>query len=456
MLSTLFRTRVWSIFVLALPLILPVPASLDHLVGLNHEGHAHEGLAEAAEARQLYTCSMHPFIIKEAPGQCPICFMDLVPVRDQAGPKADEVGATVIAIDPATAQNMGVRTAPVSRRDLYRTVRTVGLVAYPESAQYTVNTKIDGWIERLHVNRTGDAVAQGQPLLEIYSPELVSAQEEFLLAVRQNQALAASAFPEIAAGARNLLAASRQRLSYWDISPEQIAALEESGRINKTLTLYAAQAGIVTRKSVKEGAFVKAGQELLELSDLSRVWIFADVYEYELPWVKEGQQVTIEFPYARAPVTGRIAAIYPYLEAKTRTVKARIEVDNRDLALKPEMYVNVVIAGHGAKQVLTVPAEAVLRSGRQETVFVALGEGRFEPRPVSLGLETDDGRVQILGGLRDGEIVVTSAQFMLDSESRLREAVRKLTSPQATPVPPAPAGAVVAPAGREALDDLFK
>ncbi|MDT8287772.1 MAG: efflux RND transporter periplasmic adaptor subunit [Elusimicrobiales bacterium] len=446
------RRRPFFDLVLTLSFFLLLPAGPNFRAFLGHEDHEH-GLVEAAEAaetKQLYTCSMHPFIIRDAPGKCPICFMDLVPVRDQEGRREEDGEGNIITIDPVTRQNMGVRTAPVTRRDLHRTVRTVGLVAYPESAQYTVNAKIDGWIETLHVSRSGESVASGQPLLEIYSPELVSAQEEFLLAVRQSKTLAASPFPEIAAGARGLLSASRQRLRYWDITPAQIAALEESGTISKTLTLYASQAGIVTRKAVKEGAFVKAGQELLELSDLSRVWIYADIYEYELPWVKEGQQVTIDFPYPRAPLSGKIAAIYPYMEAKTRTVKARIEVANRDAALKPDMYVTVNIAGEGADQALTVPAEAVLRSGRQETVFVALGEGRFDPRRVSLGLETDDGLVQILDGLHEGEMVVTSAQFMLDSESRLREAVSKMIAAE-TPA----AAAAAQPAGDAELDDLF-
>lgn len=447
--SKFFRRRPLFDLLLTLSFFLLVPAAADFLAGLNHDDHKH-GLVEAAEAKQLYTCSMHPFIIKEAPGKCPICFMDLVPAHGREGRREEEGESTVITIDPVTQQNMGVRTAAVTRRDLHRTVRTVGLVAYPESAQYTVNTKIDGWIEVLHVNQTGESVRAGQPLLEVYSPELVSAQEEFLLAVRQSNTLAASPFPEIAAGARSMLSASRQRLSYWDISPAQIATLAKSGQINKRLTLYASRAGIVTKKMVKEGAFVKAGQELLELSDISRVWIYADIYEYELPWVKEGQTVTIDFPYAHAQLTGRIGVIYPYLEAKTRTVKARIEVDNRGLTLKPEMYVNVAIAGEGTKQALAVPAEAVLRTGQQETVFVDLGEGRFDPRLVRLGLETDDGLVQILEGLHDGERVVTSAQFMLDSESRLREALQKMLAAEPTPTAP-----VTKPAADAELDELF-
>ncbi len=427
--------------------LLPASARVNFLA---RDFHLHEENAAAEEARQLYTCSMHPFIIQEGPGTCPICGMDLVPVA-ASGRREEEAQSTVIAIDPAAVQNMGVRTAKVGRADLARTIRTVGTVGYDEARQYSVTSKIDGWIEKLHTSRTGDWVQKGQPLLEIYSPDLVAAQEEFLLAVENERALAQSPFPEIAAGARDLLAAARKRLSYWDITPAQVQAIEERGTISRTLTLYAPHSGIVTRKLMNEGGFVKAGMELLQLADTSRVWVYADIYEYELPWVREGQEVTVSFPYPREPVSGRISLLYPFVEPRTRTVKARIEVNNRDRALKPDMYVNVVLAGEGAKGALTVPAEAVLRSGRQETVFVSLGEGRFEPRPVHTGLEADGGMIQVLDGLHEGEEVVVSAQFMLDSESKLREAVQKLR-----PAAPAPApGAPPPPAVKEELDDLF-
>lgn len=447
------RKKIYLLITIILPGLLLVPPIADFhpsFMGCRHE----HGAARAAEEETLYTCSMHPFIIQKEPGQCPICGMDLVPLRRSGGRKEDEASSGIITIDPATQQNMGVRTAVVTRRNLSRTIRTVGIVGYDEPRQYSVNTKTDGWIEKLYVNQTGESVRQGQPLLDIYSPDLVAAQQEFLLAVHNNAVLAANPFPEIAKGAENLLKAARKRLEYWDISQEQINALEKNDEINKTLTLYAGNSGVVTRKAVNEGAFVKAGTELFQLSDISHVWIYADIYEYELPWVKEGQEAHVYFPYPRPPIHGRIATIYPYVEARTRTVKARIDVNNADLALKPDMYVNVVLEGQGAKDALTVPSEAVLRSGQRETVFVAVGDGRFDPRPVKTGLESDDGYFQIIEGLHEGEKIVTSAQFMLDSESKLREAVHKFmpATPDAAPTKaPGPA----APTQGE-LDDLFK
>jgi len=418
--------------------------------------HEHESLASATEQeKQLYTCSMHPFIIRDKPGTCPICGMDLVPVRETPGRKEEEEGDgenKVITINPATQQNMGVRTALVGKRQINHTIRTVGIVAYDEARQYTVNTKINGWVEKLHVNQTGEKVKAGQPLLDIYSPDLVTAQEEFLLAVRNKTQLAASPFPNIRQGAESLLAASRKRLQYWDISDAQIDELAASGMIRRTLTLYSRHDGVVTQKSINEGAYVKAGDQLLQIADLSKVWIYSDIYEYELPWVREGQKAEIYFPYARPAIYGTIKTIYPYVEAKTRTVKARIDIDNSGGELKPDMYVNVVLSRHDKGESLAVPVEAVLRSGKQQTVFVALGDGRFEPRAVKTGLQSDDGYIQIIDGLRENERVVTSAQFMFDSESRLREAISKLTeSSTETAAPPQKEKAK-----EENLNDLFK
>jgi RND family efflux transporter MFP subunit len=422
---------------------------------LDEHDHASEASA-AEEAKQLYTCSMHPFIIQDKPGTCPICGMDLVPVRERPARKEDEPEQgqdKVITIDPATRQNMGVRTAIVEERQINRTLRTVGIVGYDEALQYTVNTKIDGWIDKLYVNKTGEKVKKGQPLLDIYSPDLVTAQEEFLLAVRNNSQLAETPFPAIAQGAKSLLAASRKRLLYWDISEAQIDDLAASGEIRKTMTLYAQHDGVVTKKSINEGAFVRAGTELLQISDLAKIWIYADIYEYELPWVEVGQKAEIHFPYARPPIYGTVRTIYPYVEAKTRTVKARIDIDNSSGELKPDMFVNIVLDRHGRSKSLAVPVEAVLRSGKEQTVFVALGDGRFEPRSVKTGLESDDGFIQVLDGLHEKERVVTSAQFMFDSESRLKEAISKLTS---TTGEPSSKTAKNESAMEENLNDLFE
>lgn len=439
-----------------------------------HDTHTHPetsvGPAETSTSAQKYTCGMHPFIIQDEPGSCPICGMNLTPVKpDTTGDGVKPTGArtikywvatmdptyirkepgkspmgmdlvpvyedeavsgSVITIDPATQQNMGVRTAHVSLRNLHRTIRTVGVVGYEESQQYSINTKTSGWIERLYVNETGAFVKKGQPLLELYSPELVAAQEEFLLAFRNKKNLQKSSIPEIAAGADRLLESSRKRLQYWDISAKQIAELERSGKALKTLVLHAPYAGVITRKNANEGMFAQKGVELFTISDISSVWVYADIYEYELPWVKVGQTARIQLPYQRKPLTGKISTIYPYVETKTRTVKVRIDLKNTSFELKPDMYVSVRLEAQSVLDVLAIPVEAVLNSGEKQTVFVALGEGKFEPRQIKLGIQGEEGYVQVVQGLLKNESVVTSAQFMLDSESTLREAIQKMLKPK--------------------------
>jgi len=469
-----------------------------------HSGHVHDvagvvapSSAVAAEvAAQKYTCGMHPMIITDEPGLCPICNMDLTPlkadgstdsdmttgerkikywvapmdptfIRDEPGkspmgmdlvPVYEDQAASgsIISVDPVTSQNMGVRMALVTRKDLSRTIRTVGLIGYEEPKQFSINSKIDGWVERLHVNETGQVVKKGAPLLDIYSPALVSAQEEFLLARNNNITLAESPFPAIADGAKRLQDASRRRLKLWDISDRQIARLEKTGEVMKNLTLYAPYEGIVTMKMVREGQFIKGGMELLTLSDISKVWVYADIYEYEMPWVKVGQKARIILPYVGSePIESTVSYIYPFVEPKTRTVKARFDIDNPGFVLKPEMYVNVRLESEPVANALTIPVEAVLYSGEKQTVFVALGEGKFEPRQVKTGMQNDDGDIEIVQGLLEGEHVVTSAQFMLDSESKLREAIQKMLEPQAPPAE------THVHAGRdmdkqdEKMDDLF-
>jgi Cu(I)/Ag(I) efflux system membrane fusion protein/cobalt-zinc-cadmium efflux system membrane fusion protein len=409
-----------------------------YLLGISRHDHTPQVPGQGQESAAVqYTCSMHPFIIRDAPGACPICGMALTPVKKEYGDdvsasSGQEKGASgVIRIDPVTLQNMGVRTEPAAIRRLQRTIRTVGLVTYEEDQQFSVNSKIDGWVERLYVNQQGQEVKKGQPLLEIYSPELVAAQQEYLLAAGNRRRLATSPYPEIASGAARLLTAARTRLRYWDISADQVRTLERTGHVQKTMTLYSAHDGVVTSKKVLQGMRIMAGAELLQIADLSRVWINADIYEYEIPWVKVGQAVQVELPYAGGKVLdGVITYIYPYMENATRTVKARIEVANPGFALKPEMYANVSITAAVVDDALTIPVTAVLNSGKGQTVFVALGKGKFAPRRVTSGVKDDSGHVQVLSGLEKGDEVVVSAQFMLDSESRLREALDKMIGPK--------------------------
>ncbi|MGD9947018.1 MAG: efflux RND transporter periplasmic adaptor subunit [Desulfobulbus sp.] len=420
-----------------------------YLLGLRHQDPDYDQALVATSAHEhkvQYTCSMHPFIIRDEPGSCPICGMALTPLKGGESGGQSEEG---IKIDPITQQNMGVRTAPVVKRNLEHTIRTVGLVAMADDRQYSVNSKIEGWIEQLYVDQLGQPVSKGQPLLSIYSPELVAAQQEYLLALTNRKRLGESPFREIATGSARLLEAARTRLSYWDISPEQLKMLERTGKPSKTLTLYSDHRGIVTRKKVLQGARIMAGEELLQIADLSTLWVNADIYEYELEWIQVGQKAEVDLPMLGQAISGRIDYLYPYLENATRTVKARIVINNPELALRPAMFANVRIVAKTASSILTIPATALLNSGNEQTVFVALGEGRFSPRTVTTGLR-DDTLVEVRSGLAEGESVVVSAQFMLDSESRLREALKKMTAPkEASPTTPPKAKS-------QELDDLFK
>jgi RND family efflux transporter MFP subunit len=434
------------------------------------------GAAPAAKPeRQIkfWRCPMHPEIIKKGPGKCPICGMDLVPVYEEApaaAPAASAAGAPkerkikywvdpmnpnyirdkpgkapcgmdlvpvyeeeggagpgTITVSPAAIQSMGVRTAKVEIRPLSRLTLAVGTVTFDERNLNVITTKVDGWVDRLYVNATGDPVRRGQTLLSIYSPELVSAQEEYLLALRNLKAMKNSPVKELAEGAQRLAAASRRRVAYFDISAAQINALEQTGQIKKHLTLFSPANGIVTKRMTTQGMYAKAGMPLLEVADLSTIWVDADIYQYELPWIKVGQTVTMSLEYLPGEsFQGKIDYIYPYLKEATRTAKVRLRFPNPRLKLKPEMFAQVKIESPVIHNAVVVPSDAVIDTGLKQHVFIALGQGRFEPREVKLGVLGNDGRREVLAGLKGGEDVVTSAQFMLDSESRFREAVQMM------------------------------
>ncbi|MFH0783577.1 MAG: efflux RND transporter periplasmic adaptor subunit, partial [Pseudomonadota bacterium] len=344
----------------------------------------------------------------------------------------------------------------VTRRKLVKTIRTTGLLTYEEQRQFSVNSKIEGWIEKLFVNQEGQMVKKGQPLMSIYSPELVAAQQEYLLALRNGRKLADNPVTEVVESSGRLLDAARTRLKYWDINDEQIATIEKSGQVTKALTLFSPHTGVVTKKKALEGMRVMAGEELLQISDISHIWINADIFEYEMPWVKVGQTARLELPFIQGKTfTGKITYIYPYLKTETRTAKARIELANPGFELKPDMYANVQIDTEPVSGTLAIPGNAILNSGMGQTVFVAQEGGKFEPRVIKSGVVDDNGYVQILLGLSEGESVVVSAQFMLDSESSLREALRKMTAP-ADQQPKGSEGASTSKDAPEKLDDLFK
>ena len=332
-----------------------------------------------------------------------------------------------------------------------RTIRAVGLVAYNERLLNTITTKVTGYVERLYHRVTGEPIRKGQPLLSLYSPELVSAQEEYLLALKGQEELRKSPFPELRESANRMLAASRQRLEYWDIRPAQIEELERTRQVQKYLTLSSPVNGIIIKRSITQGMMVQPGMPLLEVVDLSTVWVEAEVYEYELPWIRPGQHALVTLTYLPGQTFhGSVEYIYPYLKGSTRTVRVRIKIPNPKLQLKPEMFAQAEIVAPLGKPTVAIPTEAVLNTGEKQYVFLSLGQGRFEPRAVKLGVDNGDGWVEILSGLKGGQEVVTSAQFLLDSESRFREAIANMLQPAAPapggPAAPAPQPTTPAPA----------
>ena len=371
---------------------------------------------------KYWVAPMDPAYISDKPGKSPMG-MDLVPVYEDEEEESDK-GA--IKIDPVMVQNIGVRTTKVSRGPLHATIRTVGHVTYDEERVEHIHTKVSGWVERLFVDTTGEEVHKGQELLTIYSPELVATQEEYLQALKYREKTSSSKFAEVVRGAETLIEATRERLLLMDIDPEQIKALEKRGEVQKNMLLRSPTSGIVVEKHVLDGMKVNPGMHLYTIADLSRVWVIASAYEYELPFLKVGQEAEMSLPYEPgAKYKGRITFIYPYLSARTRTVQVRMEFKNPDLKLKPEMYADVVIKTKVSDDAVLVPSEAVIRTGIRNVVITALGDGKFLPKDVTLGPE-GEGIVQIIAGLDEGETVVTSGQFLIDSESNLREAINKM------------------------------
>ncbi|HEX9021139.1 MAG TPA: efflux RND transporter periplasmic adaptor subunit [Nitrospirota bacterium] len=333
--------------------------------------------------------------------------------------KAEAAPPSVITISPDKVQLIGVRTARAEYRSLDKRIRTVGKVEPDETRLAYVNTKIAGWVKKLYVDYTGKKVVRGQPLLSIYSPDLVTAQEEYLLALRSAQKSGQTAMPEAEASRKDLLESAKRRLQLWDITDEQIAELEKTGKPKTEMVLEAPQSGIVLEKMVLEGAYITPGMNLYKIADLSSVWIMADIYEYEVPLVRAGQTAQATLPYqSGGALHASVNYIYPMLDPVSRTVKVRLSVKNPGLMLKPEMFANVEInISPGAR--LAIPREAVLDSGARQIVYVEKKPGVYEMRQVTLGVRGDD-YVEILKGIRKGERVVTSGNFLIDSESQLR------------------------------------
>ena len=440
---------------------------------------------------EKYTCGMHPWIITDKPGDCPICGMKLTRIEKQpdaakpeeedffadidskgAGkpggarkilfyrnpmnamvtsptPAKDEMGMDYVpvyedeAVPPgaggaveglATVRvgeevllRSGVQTAPAVRSTAGRTIRTVGIVVPDETRVRHVMTKVEGWIERLHVNYTGQLVAAGQPLASIYSPELLSTQEEYLRAKKTAEGFTSSPDPQVRGIGEDLVRSARRRLQLYDIPASFIAELEKKGTPQKAVTLTAPFAGYVTVKGTFEGHKVDPGTELFTLTDLSQVWIEASLYEYEAGAVAVGKEATLTLSQQPGlALKGKVTFVSPVLSPESRTLTVRFEFPNPDLVLKPQMYVDVSLE-LAASAGLIVPDAALMDTGLRTVVFVETAPGTFEPRAVSVGVR-GEGKAEILAGLREGELVAVKANFLLDSESRLRSAIERMTS----------------------------
>jgi len=404
----------WFLLLLVLPWFIfgcgKSKEATTHKEGMKHEAKA----ATTEAAKKTGTTEM-----EEMKG------MTMESIQKQG--KVQEVAPGTVQISPQRQQLIGVRIGTVEIKPLEKVIRTVGRVDYDEQKIVTVSLKVGGWIEDLYVDFTGKYVKKGEPLLTIYSPELVSTQEEYLLALKAKKSLTKSSFPEVASSGDSLAESAKRRLKLWDITDEEIKRLEESGQAKKTITLYAPFSGFVLEKSAYKGMNVMPGMALYKLADLSVVWLYADVYEYELPFIRLEQQASIQLTYLPGEsFTGKVIYIYPALNPETRTAKVRFEFPNPHDRLKPEMYANVEIKVRLGRK-LAVPEGAIINTGIRQMAIIDKGNGYFEPREVKVGSKVDD-YYEVISGLKAGEKVVTSASFLVDSESNLKEAMGGMAS----------------------------
>ena len=429
-----------------------------YLLSRGTPGHDHA--APAAEAKTRYTCPMHPTIVSDHPGDCPICGMALVKVGAAGGaaggerkiafyrspmdakqtspvPRKDEMGMDYlpvyedevaggaapveglanVQIDPQRQQLIGLRTVEASVGPVGASWRTVGKVAVDETQVHHVNIKVGGFVDTVYVDYVGKPVKRGERLFSIYSPDLLSVQQEYLLALRTRKALSEGG---VATGAGNdLVESARERLRLWDIPESEVKRLEETGKPTKNLTLYSPMTGVVTKKDIVMGHRLNEGDMPYEITDLSRVWVLADAYETDLGRIRTGMTATLSLEaFPNKTFKGKVIFIDPILDAKTRTAKVRLEFANPKGELKPEMFGEVTMQAE-KREGLRIPADAVIDSGTRKVVFVALDEGKFQPREIEVGSVSGD-QVEVVSGLKAGDKVVTRANFLIDSESQLR------------------------------------
>jgi Cu(I)/Ag(I) efflux system membrane fusion protein len=350
---------------------------------------------------------------RDKPGKSPMG-MDLVPVY------ADENAAgSIVSIKPEVVQNLGVRTAKAERTQLWRGIDTVGYVDYDESKVSHIHLRTEGWIENLTVKSEGERLKKDERVFDLYSPELVNAQQEFVTA--------------LSSGNKSLIRASKPRLAALGVSDSQIKQIEKTREAKQHISVYAPQDGVVSSLMVREGMFVKPSMNVMSLGDLSSVWLLAEVFERQAQWVRVGQAAEVKLSYVPGHVwRGKVEYIYPSLDAKTRTLKVRLRFENPDEGLKPNMYANVRIFGGPKDNIIVIPLEGLIRTGRDERVIIDLGNGRFEAREVVAGIESGD-YVEIMRGVDEGDRVVVSGQFLIDSEASMRAGIKRMEKSDSGP-----------------------
>ena len=436
-----------TIITISLAALLLTACSEDSNMDMTADGKMETAVEHGAKhADANYVCPMHPQIIRGKPGNCPICGMDLIKKEAEvkkekkilywvapmdANFRRDEPGKSPMGMDlvpvyddgedgltvkisPTVENNMGVRTEIVKKDKLWRRIDTVGYVDFDENKISHLHLRTKGWIEKLYVKSEGERLKKGQLLFEVYAPELVNAQEEYLQALRSNN--------------RGLTSASRERLIALGISDLQINQLNKKRRVQQYVKVYAKQDGIIAKLSIREGMFVMPQKQIMSLADLSSVWLLAEVFESQADWVKVGQSAEVKLSYLPGREwEGQVEYIYPSLDPKTRTLKVRLRFDNVDEALKPNMFADVTIYGGAKREIIIIPREALIRTGNDERVIVSIGEGRFQPRDVTAGIESGE-FIEIINGLSVGDKVVTSGQFLIDSEASLKASIARMSS----------------------------
>lgn len=348
---------------------------------------------------------------RDKPGKSPMG-MDLIPVYEDES-STDDFGPGAVRVAPHVVNNLGVRTAPVELENMHTEISTVGYVQYDEDKLIHIHPRVDGWIEKLYVKAEGDPVEKGQPLYSLYSPQLVNAQEELLIALKRNNG--------------SLVTAAKDRLKALQLSASLIKELEQTKKVQQTITFYSPQAGVVDGLKIREGFYVKPGDTLLSIGKLDQVWVEAEVFERDAALIKEGLPVSMTLDYLPGEDwTGVVDYVYPALNSKTRTLRVRLKFGNPDFQLKPNMFAQVSIHANQADSAIIVPKEAVIRTGKQDRVVLALGDGQFKSIEVTIG-RVDKDSIEILSGLNEDDVVVTSAQFLIDSESSKSSDFKRMT-----------------------------